>query len=156
MDEVRITRSGVEAVIEFADPRISTTHFRIGPEVQEMTDEEILEIFNDNVQAREEFARNYEHVAVEIPPGRPQIEYFERSDQWVPRGDVLRCVIDDGGPNGEPTIHIDERELSWREFGRLLLTHAGWGMRVVFVPDDEVHDPPRIEVREPKEEEPSK
>ena len=24
--------------------------------------------------------------------------------QWVPRGDVLRCIIDDGGPNGEVTI----------------------------------------------------
>jgi hypothetical protein len=34
-------------------------------------------------------------------------------------------------------------------------THAGWGMRVVFVPDDEVHESPRIEVRQSEEEEPS-
>jgi hypothetical protein len=34
-------------------------------------------------------------------------------------------------------------------------THAVWGMRVVFVPDDEVHESPRIEVRQSEEEEPS-
>jgi len=38
----------------------------------------------------------------------------------VPRGDVLRCIIDDGGPKGEAVIHIDDQELSLREFGRLL------------------------------------
>lgn len=53
--------------------------------------------------------------------------------------------------DGEPVIHIDDHELSWREFGRLLTTHAGWGMRIVFVPDDEVHETPQIEVREPEE-----
>jgi hypothetical protein len=41
----------------------------------------------------------YVHIAIEIPQGEPQIEYFELGDQWTPRGDVLRCVISDGGPN---------------------------------------------------------
>jgi hypothetical protein len=41
MDEVHITRAATEAVIEFADPQISTTHLQIGPEMQEMSDEEI-------------------------------------------------------------------------------------------------------------------
>ena len=40
----------------------------------------------------------------EEPPGEKQIDYHEDSDQWVPRGDVLRCIIDDGGPEGEVTI----------------------------------------------------
>lgn len=39
------------------------------------------------------------------------------------------------------------------EFGRLLTTYAGWGMRVIFVPDDETQIEPRVEVREPKEDE---
>ena len=59
--------------------------------------------------------------------GGKQIDYHEDSDQWVPRGDVLRCIIDDAGQNGEVTIHIDDKELSLAEFGRLLRVHAGWG-----------------------------
>ncbi len=61
---------------------------------------------------------------------------------------LRKSLIDDGGPEGAPIIHIDEHDLSWEEFGRLL-THAGWGMRVVFVPEDETHLEQRIEVREP-------
>ena len=53
----------------------------------------------------------------------------------MPRGDVLRCIIDDAGPNGEVTIHIDDQELSLAEFGRLLSVHGGWGMRIAFVPE---------------------
>ena len=90
-------------------------------------------------------------MAIEIPPGRPQIEYFEQGDQWTPRGCVLRCVIDDGGPGNEPIIHVDDRELSWADFGRLLTTYAGWGMRIVFVPNDETHLEPRVEVSEPED-----
>jgi len=66
-----------------------------------------------------------QHIAVEVSLGKPQIEYFEKGCQWTPRGDLLRCVIDDGGPYGELVIHIDDRELSWHEFGRLLTTYAG-------------------------------
>jgi hypothetical protein len=39
----------------------------------------------------------------------------------------------------------------WREFGHLLTTHAGWGMRIVFVPVDELDEEPRIEIREAAE-----
>ena len=148
-DEVRISRQGDSAVIEFADPKISTTHLRIGQRLQGMSDHEILDIFNENIRAQEQLAAEYEHVAVEIPPGKPQIEFQPLSGQWSPRGDVLRCVISDGGPDGEPVVYIDDEELSWSEFGRLVTTYAGWGMRIVFVPDDRTHEEPRIEVREP-------
>ncbi len=151
LDEVRITLQADAAIIEYADERIGTVHFRLGPAVQSMTDQEILDRWNECLRAQERIAAQYEHVAVEVPSGKPQIRYLERSYQWVPRGDVLRCVIDDGGPDGEPVLHVDDHELSWEEFGRLLLTYAGWGMRIVFVPDDELHEAPRIEVREPEE-----
>ena len=39
-----------------------------------------------------------------------------------------------------------------KEFGKLLTTYGGWGMRIEFVPDDEVHRRPVHEVREPKPE----
>ena len=149
LDEVRITRDGEYAVVEFADATISTTNLKLPARAHEMTDQEILDLFNDCVRAQEQAVAAYDHVAVEIPPGKPQIEYFDRGDQWTPRGDVLRCVISDGGPDNAPIIYVDDRELSWKEFGRLLTTYAGWGMRVVFVPDDEIHDQPRVVVREP-------
>jgi hypothetical protein len=30
---------------------------------------------------------------------------------------------------------------------------AGWGMRIIFVPDDSTHEEPEIEVREPHKDE---
>ena len=50
----------------------------------------------------------------------------------------------------EVTIHIDKKELSLDEFGRLLRVHAGWGMRIAFVPEEFVTENPKVEVREPK------
>ena len=149
LDEVRITREAEAAVIEYADPSIWTTHLTLGPRVHQMTDQEILACFNEGIEAQQELAASYEHVAVEIPIGKPQLEFHERGNQWTPRGGVLRCLIEDGGPDGEATIEIDDHELSMAEFGRMLKTYAGWGMRIIFVPDDEVHETPTIEVREP-------
>jgi len=54
--------------------------------------------------------------------------------------------------DGLPVIEIDGRELSLREFGRMLTTFAGWGMRICIVPDDEIDAEPEIEVREPEDE----
>ncbi len=152
MDEVRITREGENAVIEFADSRISTTHLKVGLEIQRMTDEQILDQFNACIRAEEQSMADYEHVAVEIPPGKRQIEFFEKGRQWTPRGHVLRCVIsDEGGPDDGPIISVDDYELSWREFGRLLTTYTGWGMRIVFVPENDLEKEPQIEVREPED-----
>jgi hypothetical protein len=36
-----------------------------------------------------------------------------------------------------------------REFAKMVSTFGGWGMRIGFVPDDELHDEPVVEVREP-------
>jgi hypothetical protein len=152
LGEVVISRDADAAIIAYREPGFRTTHFTLGPEVHQMTDREILDRFNDSIRATEALAASYHHVAVEIPSGRPQIEYFTPGNQWTPRGDVLRCVIDDGGPGGMPIIHIDDQELSWTEFGRLLCTYAGWGMRVIFVPDDRVDEEPDVEVREPEDE----
>ena len=91
------------------------------------------------------------NVAVEIPPGRPQVAYFEKAAQWCPRGDVLRCVIHDGGPDNQAVIEIDDRDFSLEEFGRMLTTYSGWGMRLCFVPDFELEKQPDIVVMEPDE-----
>ncbi len=150
-DEVKISRESDGAVIEFADRTISTTHFKIGPQVRHISDQAILDMFNDMITARDQLAAEYENIVIEIPPGQPQIEYSELCDQWMLRGDLLRCFVEDGGPDGEVTVHIDDQELSLREFGRLLGTYAGWGMRIAFVPDDLIDEEPEVEVREPRE-----
>lgn len=147
LDEVRISRDGEDAIIEFVDTTVATMNLKLGREVHEMTDHEILNQFNAVMRAQQQMVAEYKHVAIEVPPGRPQIKYFEPGDQWVPRGAVLRCLIDDDEDGA--VITIDDRELSTQEFGRLLNTYAGWGMRIVFVPEDEIDKPPHIEVREP-------
>jgi hypothetical protein len=152
LDEVRITRKGNAAEFEYADEALGGMTLTLGVDVSRMSDDELLQKHNETVLAMEALAASYEHVAVEVPIGSPQISYSSRCDQWTPRGDVLRCVVHDGGPNAEATIEIDDRELSLRAFGRLLTTYSGWGMRIVFVPDDELHQTPVIEVREPDDE----
>ena len=152
LDQVKISREDEYGIIEYIEPNVSSVRFKIGPEVPEMSDEEILDCHNRVLEAQQQAALEYEHIAVEIPEGRPQIKYFALGNQWTPRGDVLRCIIEDGGPDGEATIHIDDHELSLEEFGRLLTTHAGWGMRIAFVPDDRTYEEPEIEIREPDDE----
>lgn len=149
LDQVSISREDDYCVIEYIEPNVFTTRLKIGPKVHRMTDQEILDEHNRILRVQDQLASEYEHVAIEIPPGHPQIKYFELGDQWTPRGDVLRCVISDGGPGGQAIIYIDDHELSLEEFGRLLTTYAGWGMRIVFVPDDRTEEEPDIKIRDP-------
>jgi hypothetical protein len=149
LDQVKISRNGEVAVVTYADPEIGDTHIRFGPEVRGMSDQQILDRHNEILEIQDELRRTTEYVAREIPFGKPQIEYSPLSGQWVPRGDVLRCLVtcdDEGGA----VVDIDGRELSMEEFGGLLLTHEGWGMRIAFVPEDDVDEEPAIEVSEPK------
>ncbi len=39
-----------------------------------------------------------------------------------------------------------------QEFGKVLRTYAGWGMRICFVPEEDIGNEPEIEVREPLDE----
>ncbi len=149
LDEVRITRETDTAVIEFADPAISGVHFRLGHPVHAMSDREILEEFNAMIEARDEIAARFDNKVVEIPIGKPQITHSPDADQWVPKGSVLRCHIEDD-ERGELVVYIDDQKLDLREFGRLLTTYAGWGMRIYFVAEDAVAEEPVLEVREPE------
>jgi len=152
LDEVKITRDGDYAVFRYADPGMGGgMRLKVGPKVKKMTLGELVKLHNEIVRERLALAARYKHEAVEIVGG-PQIEYSEQCRQWVPRSDVLRCVIT--WKEDEPAIEIDDTELSLREFGEMLLTHEGWGMRVVFVPESELHKTPRIRVRAGKREQP--
>lgn len=152
LEEVRITRDGETAVIENADPDVSVVHLAVGPQIEDMSDAAILELFTWTMEAQDQVAAGFDRVVIEIPPGRTQIRYSEECDQWVPRGQALRCLIDDD-ENGELVIHVDDQALGLDKFGRLLKTYAGWGMRIAFVPDDHLTEEPEVEVRDPDREE---
>ena len=146
IDQVRITREGKSATIEHADANIATTHLTIGDGIDGMSDTEILDVYNAVIDAQEQLSSEWVNTVVEIPPGKPQIKLNRGSGQWVPQGEVLRCIIDDNS-EGEAVIWIDDKELSLREFGRLLTVYAGWGMRIAFVPDDLIEEQPKVEIR---------
>lgn len=150
--EVRITRTADTAIIEHADPSVWTRHVRFGAELATMTDADVLAAHNRMLAAEAEAIASHENVCIEVPVGQPQIEFEDRSNQWVPRGEIVRCRIGDGDEvDGEPsvTIGIDDHELTLAEFGRMLLTYNGWGMRIAFVPEEYVHEHPEVDVREP-------
>jgi hypothetical protein len=147
-DEVTITREDDTAVIAFHDGVTPTTNLVVGEKIRRLSDDGILDLYNQSVQGMEYVASTYRHVAKEIPEGSPQIAWHPDCGHWVARGDVLRCYIEDGGEGGEAVIGIDDQELTMHEFGKLLSVFAGWGMRLVIVPDDELTKPPTIKVGE--------
>jgi hypothetical protein len=150
LDAVQIERQGDTAVLTPHDPGVAVTHFRLGPQLAQMSDEEILACFNATIAARDRLAAERPYVATEVPPGRLQIRYFPDADQWVSRGGAVWCVVE-SDEEGQAIIHVDDRELSLAEFGRLLATYAGWGMRIEFTPEDATDRRPRLEVRDPEE-----
>ncbi len=153
MDQVRIARHGEAARITYVEPGGPQVHLTIGPRIADMSDEDILIAHNAVIRAQQELADSYIHVAEEVPPGQPQLEFFEPGQYWVPRGQVLRFVVtsrqEDGEWESEPAVEIDGREFTWEDFGKMLLTWEGWGVRMVMVPDDELEKPPIIKVRKP-------
>ena len=153
-EQVRITREGGVAIIEYADASVATTHLKVGAEkLASMTDEELLDFWNDGIEASEDHRRSLSYTATEIPVGKPQVELFDRGNQWTPRGDVLRCQIlsDAAIPPGvdELFVSIDGRDFTLGEFMTMVGTFGGWGMRIEFVPEDELHQRPKLKVREP-------
>ena len=147
-DQVRITREGETAVIEHGDPSVRIVNLQVGPSLAAMTDAEVLELFNDMLEAQAEIAAGVDPTLTEIPPGLPQIEYNERSNQWVPRGQVLRCHIEDDAEDGT-IVQIDDVELDLAAFGRMLQVFSGFGMRIAFVDEEDVTEEPEILVKEP-------
>jgi len=150
LDEVIIARDGDYGEITYRDPTVGGVNLKIGPEVARMIDQEILDCHNETILAMQQSVASYRHRAVEVPAGRPQVRYSEQCNQWVPCGDVLRCVIHDE-KGRRPVIEIDDRDFTLEEFGAMLTTFSGWGMRIVFVPDSDLEKPPVIVVREPKD-----
>lgn len=146
LSEVTISRSGESATITYRDPAVRPVVFAVGADIDQVDDREILARFNNSLRVARALTEGRRHVVIEIPPGRPQLDYFAPDNQWVARGGGVRCLIDDG-PGGELVIYVDDHPLSLQDFSGLLRTYAGWGMRITFVEDDEA-EPPLVEVRD--------
>jgi hypothetical protein len=52
IDQVRITRDGNDAIIEYADPTVSDTRLTIGPQIKTMTDRDIVDDAAQDLSAR--------------------------------------------------------------------------------------------------------
>jgi hypothetical protein len=144
-DDVTIRRDGNYAVIAFNDQKSGGMNLGIGPEIELMTDLEILEVYNNVVRSMLDGARTWRPT--EIAEGRPQIKFDRKSRQWSAEGHVLRCLINSDSSATEPAIKIDNHQLSLQQFGEMLSHFNGWGMRIVFVSEDQLCDPPSPEVR---------
>ena len=53
IDQVRITREGNDAIIDYADSGIAGTRLTIGPDLVTMTDRHIIDVFNGVLAAQE-------------------------------------------------------------------------------------------------------
>jgi hypothetical protein len=146
LDEVTIARDGDCARIEYKEAGIAVTILEIGPGIAEMSDSDIVEAHNQGLRNAAKKATEYKHVLFEVPLGSAQIEYFARCDQWVPRSGVLRCLIQ--AEHGEIIIKIDGQKLRLKQFGKLLAAYGGCGMRMEFVPANDVHRRTVLQVRE--------
>ncbi len=144
-DDVTIRRDGNYAIIDFNDQGSGGMNLGIGPEIEFMDDLEILELYNDVVRSMMDSAQSWRPT--EIAEGRPQIKFDRKCGQWSAVGHVLRCVIDSNSDTNEPTIEIDNHRLSLQEFGLMLSHFNGWGMRIAFVSEDQLCNPPTPEVR---------
>ena len=102
LNQVRIRRTGESAVVEYLDPAILPVVISVGPDADRLSDAEILDRHNAHLREAEALTKGRQHIVVEIPPGRRQIEYSVAGGQWVPRGGVLRCLIDE-----HPAVHAD-------------------------------------------------
>ena len=100
---------GNEAIVDHTDATISSalSHW---VRDRRAIDADIVNLYNV-IGSQQELLAQWDKAVIEEPPGEKQIIYHIDSDQWVRRGDVLRCIIGDGGPEGEVIIDIDGKEL---------------------------------------------
>jgi len=151
INQVHISRDGEYAIIEHADTAYGTTRLLLGPMLQNMSDAEVLEVFNEVIAAQDASVADPANRPVEIPRGRPQIEWLEDLQQWSARGHVLKCEVSDD-EDGNLVVHVDDKELDAEAFLQLIKPFAGWGMRITFMDESQIHEEPEVIIRDPDDE----
>ncbi|MBT4818830.1 MAG: hypothetical protein HON70_24190, partial [Lentisphaerae bacterium] len=116
LDEVTITRDGDTATIRYIKDNVMTHCLKLGPVIEAMTDQDILDEHNAHIRAAGELAHEYRNKPLtEIPLNRPQVEYFDKGHYWVPRADVLRCIVTSDLDTSETAIIIDDLKFVKRQ-----------------------------------------
>ena len=143
--EFTVFREGESACITYAEEGVPTHHYKRSLKSGKLTDAVIAELFNEVRRAQAKFAAKHKHIAIEVPRSSSQIKYSIKGDQWMPRGHVLRCLINND-QDSQAVIQIDDQEFQGDGFSRLLKTYVGWGMRIEIVPANHIHRRPALHV----------
>lgn len=124
----------------------------LGPEINALADIDILDLYNDIIEAQEASIADPANRPTEIPKGRPQIEWSEEFQDWLIRGEVLKCELSDD-EDGNLVVYVDDKELDADAFLQLIRPFAGWGMRISFMDESQIHDDPGVILRDPDDDE---
>lgn len=90
----RITRDGDTAIIEYADPIVATNHFKVrAAKLAAMTDNELLQFWNDGIVAGGEHRQSFHFTATEVPIGKAAGRVLRTGRPADAPGHVLRCQI---------------------------------------------------------------
>jgi hypothetical protein len=121
MNGVRVIREGTAAMVEHdCDPAVAV-RIDLGALASLLSDGDIVARYEQHV-----LALGAELVAT------PQLRWDEAAQRWRPTGRAIRCIVE---PSiDEPTVLIDDVELSIGELARLLANH-GASICLVFLDD---------------------
>ena len=82
----------------------------------------------------------------EMKEGLPQVGNDPYYKTLTTHSETLRCELSSGESHDELVVEIDDRKLSWNEFGKLISPYIGWAMRVQFLPAEQLLNPPESEI----------
>ncbi|MDQ5936793.1 MAG: hypothetical protein QG574_4129 [Cyanobacteriota bacterium erpe_2018_sw_21hr_WHONDRS-SW48-000092_B_bin.40] len=138
--EVIIKRSGETATIDFLDKSLGGTHLTICPQITEMSDADILRLYNDIVLTQERMIADFRPT--EMQEGLPQIGIAPYYKDLTIYSQTLRCEVTSGESPDDTVIEIDDKQLTWSEFGKLISPYIGLGMRIQFMASEQLVNPP--------------
>lgn len=118
---VRVIRDGTIVIVEHDCEPIVAVRLELGVRASTLSDREILDRYNQRV-----LALGAALIAT------PQLQRDDVTGRWRPSGRAIRCVVE--GSVDEPTVFVDDVELSFAELGALMSNH-GAPIFLVFLDD---------------------
>lgn len=116
-------------------------------EFDSLSERQILKRFNAYIDSLLKYIET--DRPIEIVDGQLQLKWDKTCRQWMPAGDVLRCVVNWNSNTGNTdrldglAIRIDDKSLTGQELLDMIETYEGWGMRIEFMHQNRLTDPPK-------------